>query len=69
MIEGGKAAAIIVIASFVVFIVWAKTAAGRAALRSAFGEPSSTKSIPRKGATAPRKKPTQKSPQRKRSGP
>jgi hypothetical protein len=56
MIEGGKAAAIIVITAFVVFIVWAKTTHGKEAMRSAFGEPYSGKSKPRKRATSRSKK-------------
>jgi hypothetical protein len=43
MIDGKTAAAILIIATFVGFIVWAKTRAGRAALKIAFGEPYPTR--------------------------
>lgn len=68
MIEGGKAAAILIIIGFLVFIVWAKSLHGKAALRSAFGDPyaSHAKSKPK-----PRKRPSGRSTKpgpQKRSG-
>jgi hypothetical protein len=37
--EGGLALALVVIVAFGAFILWAKTAAGRRALKNAFGDP------------------------------
>ena len=37
--DSGLALAVIIIAAFAVFIVWAKSASGRTTLRSTFGEP------------------------------
>jgi len=64
MMDGGRATAIVVIAIFVIFIVWAKTTQGRASLRNAFGEPYAAKPKPRKRTTVRSKKP----PQRKSPG-
>ena len=68
-VDGKMAAAVLIIATFVGFILWAKTRAGRAALKSAFGEPYPKQAkgrVPQKtkGAAAPtprKRKPTKPS--------
>ena len=39
MVDGGLATALLIIGAFTAFVLWAKTAPGRDALRRAFGEP------------------------------